>query len=646
MRSSVLVGFVLGALLIAGWYLFPVVLDDAARVNALEARETAELARRQLDRYSPIAAEGANYVQAQTMLSESDFQSLSDAQQAKADAHQQEFDGVEFPPPAPLTATPEDMRRAIEGFDTRLAGNDAFLDQAVSSARQASQLVSGQPIASVAMIQAAAHMNAAIAKLREAGRIRLTVDEALSESFSFAVRERYQKDMSRYFSSIDTDPIIEALRGGEGGQAQLQEQLESTQANLNSLNQQITQKEQQLASIQTQLKRAQQERLRLEETRANDGIGYEAFRSTFAGVMRNLAQLQEQEQLLLMGGLKGATLDPVDPVNGPITGGEEVQGIVDLKAEKYRLELMQERLTGGIDELDKQVKQVQKSAELAEEASGTYGTKADEYRAAMISAQSPVQELTAQAMAIEDEALAAARAARSAFEVVDRAVIAFKRGARDVQSSRDPERQNARLKSILADSLVEEMGKTGEAAARTIEARVLLLRLTSVERQRQLLSKIARVADAQIQDEQTLADLIDAARKDGLDTLDAALEIYQEVNQSEINTNWATLAGQGAAIYLKSRFDQVRSQDLAFEAARVMQDAVDGREQSPYLAKHVIFRDYLSDRTGFTGSSIADNQQNDADDPNSTDPNNFTDPNQADQDENPFGDDADDPFDS
>lgn len=643
MRTSVLVGFVLGALLVAGWYFVPTVMDDAARTNALEAAQQAELARRQLDRYSSMATTAAKHLDSGAMLSDGDFQKYSEIAEAAAAAHATQFEGIDSPPPPPPTATAEAMRSGVQAFNSHKPINTAYLDDAISNTRQAAQLVRGQPIAHVALIQGAALLMDAHNKLRDAQRARVAVEVALNQAFKFAIRERYQRNRQNYYSELDTDPIITDLRTGEFGQSELEAQLEATKAELASVAEQLNSRAEQLELVSAQLAQAQQERLQLEARRAEGGIGFNAFRSSYGGVMQRLAELQVQEELLTHGGLRGAEVDAANPVSGPISGGEPVRGAVELAADKTRLEAVRERLVGAIEEIDSQVKQVEKSAELNDAAAANYGSRAGQYKEAVINAQGTLGELTSNAVRLETEALKAARDARGAFEQADRAIADFKREARTVQSDRDPERQNQRLRAILADQLVDQIGKTAEAAARVLEARILLLRLESVERQRVMLEQIARLAAGELTDERTLTDLIAAARKEGLDTLNAAIDIYADLASDEDATVWVNLAGHGTAVYLKSRFDSVQGPDLAFEAARIMQTAVEGREQSPYLAKHVLFRDYLADRTDFSpgGADMG------TDDPNAAtgdDPNTAADPNTPDTEDDPFGDNDDDPF--
>jgi hypothetical protein len=255
-----------------------------------------------------------------------------------------------------------------------------------------------------------------------------------------------------------------------------------------------------------------------------------------------------------------------------------------------------------------------------------------------------------QAVEYETAALDAVRDARSGFEKVDRAITEFKRKARDTQSNSDPERSNQRLSSIVNDKLVEHIGKSAEAAARVLEARIHLLRLESVTRQRVTLQKLTRLTGAELKDERTLTDLIAAARKDGLDTINTAIEIYNNLAEDQGPTAWAPLSGKGAALYLKSRFEELQRDDLIYRAAETMQEAVKGRAQSPYLADHVIFSEYLADRANLgqgsgAGESASSSDPNAAPaDPNA--PSDSADTSESESDD-PFADDSaveDDPF--
>ena len=631
MQSSVLVGFVLGALLVAGWYFVPVTMDDAGRATAIQADEQAELARRQLERFSPIANTADKYLDsdaAQEMVASGDFTKWSTDAEAEAEKHKEQYAGIDQAPPAPPTATPEAMRSGVQAFESQKAENNSYLTEAISNARQAAQLVSSQPRAHINLIQGAANMTEAYDKLRDAERVRVDVEATLYEAFKYAIRERYQRDKQAYYSALDTEPIIADLLNKEFGKTYNETELEAVDTQLAAVSEELSARESELDDVSEKLSQAQQERLQLETQRSEGGISFQDFRSSYGNVMTRLATLQEQEQLLTRGGLRGAKVDITDPVNGPITGGEPVRGTEELAAEKARLEAVRERLMGAVEEIENQVQQVQKSAELNAATANTYSLRAGEFKDAMIQAQSDLAKLTTEAFELEDAALKASRAARGAFEQADRAIVAFQRKARETRSASDPEGQNQRLQSIINDKMVTQIGKSAEAAARVLEARILLLRMESVERQRQILQKIVQLANGELTDEQTLTDLITASRKEGRDTLNEAIKIYEQLSSDENATVWADLAGQGAAVYLKSRFDAANGPQIAYEATRIMQQAIEGRQQSPYLAKHVLFYNYLADKTDFSPSSSSSSSE--TTDPNAsgaTDSSTTTEPN-------------------
>jgi hypothetical protein len=393
-RISVFFGFVLGALLLAGWYFAPQFLSDASAVNARQANEQAELARRQIDAYSPIANAAARYIQPEQVLAEGDFQGYSDRAQSAADAHAQRFEGIEDAPPPPPTASPEKMRRGVEEFEAHLKANTAFLDQALRNARQAAQLLGGQGAAHIELIQATASLAKAYEALRDAERVRAEVDTALTTALKFALREQVQRENADFNSDLDVDPIIEELRTGEHGQAELREKLTAVEARLAEVNAELSQKQSRLDNIRAQLTRAQQERIRLERTRADGAMGYNDFRTSYGGVMQRLANLQQQEMRLSDGGLEGAQIDQTDLIDGSITGGQRTDGVVQLELEKIHLENVQARLTEALETLELYVSQVTKSAELAEGVAEAYGGQAGEYHEKMLAAQEPLTKLT------------------------------------------------------------------------------------------------------------------------------------------------------------------------------------------------------------------------------------------------------------
>ncbi len=611
MKPPLIIGAVLGLLVVLVWVFVPTLQSESARA-ADAAGASAELARRQMSRYSPTLPVTEPHV-ALDELKDADLSALESASshlrtaQARIKA---QAEGEELEPNYVADGVPAgEMRKGIAGFEALLRTNRQLLVDATAAAGDAARTPERPPQATVDMILGMAHLLEGEAALNEALHLRSRLSDAYGEIRRLGAQHRLVRIKADYFEELEIEPILDDLREGEHGREWISAQAEQAHADAEQLAQDVAQREEDLAAVQEELRAARDERLRLEEEgfRAGDDAAFARFREQCRAIFGRLDQLQTREQNLLFGRLS-------EDDDEPVLGLDELR-------RKHALHVaLAERYDTAITALDDQIEFMQTASAEARAGVVDYTDRLNELMEQMQAVHPVLKELANAANNKEEEALRAAHAARDAFVKADSAIRDWKSAARETRTTYDPQNKNERLDRIVGDRSIDQYAKMAEAAARMLEGRIHAQRLDGFTRHRETLVQVSELVGAGTFDDTVILEGMDTARTEGETAVNRAIEIYDAWDvRSE--TKWIAESSKAAAYYLLSKLLEQDRDQLQWEAARIIYAAVDGREQSPYVADQVIFRNYLVKKTGYTPEAEVDEAEGEADDGGFADPN-------------------------
>jgi len=600
-KPPILVGIGIAVVFLAAALLSPMFVDSN-RKTAREARDKAELARRELVRVtiqSPLAeacvdAAGLKSASLEPIVEKAapDLKRLSSevgAAQQRAQAA-----GVAIPELTAPSANAAGVKKALADFEAALKADDALLMAAIKDAGDAVQV--NKDALGVAQVLGMAQYVRAAELLGQAESLRNQQYEQQAALIKLALDWKDARGRADHYRGLDVNPILTGL------QADLKElaaAFEEAKTKLATLTEQVAQREQALTRVQQDMTAARDALLKLEAGgfAAGDDAAFAAYRQKYLEFAGQLGQLQQQEQELRYGGRHGAELVGLDPSTAELRGGEAVTGLEELQRRLALAKDRHDRLSQANVSLEEQIKFVAESGKQSAGEAQRYDARVAEYDAEQVKLLEDVNNLAKAALAKEADALKAAESATRAFKQSQDAASAYVRAAREA-SQQDTARQNQRINAILRDPYLEQFAQSAKAASRVLEGRIHALRIRGLQSLLTDLRIFGEIKPGTTFDFGSSEDDLKNAKTAGMAALEDARGVYERLagaNQAPANnTAWVPQAALAAVQHLMSLIDPDQATKLRGDALAAITKAVEKRDRNPYLATYVQFRDHLA----------------------------------------------------
>lgn len=612
MKTPVLVGILIGVLILGVTLLAPWIrTGDALAVAA--AREQAALAQRLLYRYDPRLAQvgrqaepgplqAANYDDLPPHVR----QALEEANREYAQllagmAGRAQAEGLSKPDVRLPTPDGAGVRSAVERYAALLKENAQRLNDAAQNAKAARGSTGGGAVG-VSQIGGTVEYARAAELLADAQQLRREQQTVQARLLLLAAQWHACRSGQDYEAGRETTPIRTSLRNDAQDTTTRHEEAAREVA---ALEAEVAQREAELTRVRGELSAGREALLALE--RQGFPLGNEeafaAYRQQYLDLAQQLRALQEEEQILTDGGRRGAEFQGEDLETAPLVGGQEVLGLAELR---HRLELARERarrLSAAVATIEDFLGFLEQTDNSARQGREHYAGLLKQLEAAQDQLKPELERLGREAFERENQALAAAREAASAFAASQQAADKWVGEARQVQTERDQQRRNPRLQKIVGDPALPQFGATGQALALTLSGRICAQRIAANQA---LLNDVKRFGELcprpEFQlDPQPFEDQITTARDSGIDTLRKAEDLYLKViNRADAAKKWVAQANLAAVYHVWADVTPAESTALLGKALAALEEACRGREKSPYLAGHVQFRDHLRRLLGVT----------------------------------------------
>ena len=536
MKPAITVGVVIGAVILAAGLLAPLLQSSESRA-ARQAADDAELAMRLLHRHDYQLNQLARLADPQALKAadmsgvlEKTKDPLEQLRQEnarhlgrlQAQAQQDGLPARRIEPPAPTVGG---LQQAAQAWDAALKANDRLLTQAAQVAKAAAGGV-GANVPGVAQTVGAVEYTRAAALMDEAFLLRQRQRWLAARLLLLAGQwKAYQAD-EQYFRGLEMGPIKGQIEQHLGELRALSTEAES---DVQALASQVEARQQELAGIEQELRQARDELLSLEQTgfKPGDEASFQAYREKYAALSERLRTTEEREQLLRYGGYEGAQFTSDNLELARIEGGQVVVGLEKLQAHLAAAQERDRRLKAGISALEEQARAIQQSDEAAAQAQQRQADLLARLDAEQEQVRAELTEVVKQAVAKEEEALAAARSAAGAFRTSQQAADRWQRAARDIQSTKDTERKNPRLNMIVGDRAIPQIGTGAEAAALVLLGRIYASRIEAAQtliRDMAILDELR--SDRPPFDATLFTEQIATARQEALDKLNKACLLY------------------------------------------------------------------------------------------------------------------------
>ncbi len=613
MKPSILVGVVIAIIILAIVIFAPPGLRSGAAKAAEEAQAQAALAERLLYRHSvqmstlerlvsPAAFKDvqaqALYEQAKTGLTQINQEYSKLLSRMKSDA---EADKLPAPTVSILPASPAGVEQAIKGYQNllkedldRLTSKDGAIGLANGAKAIDASALGVQHVLGMSLYTRAAELLSAAQDLRrqqQLAQVRLLLVASQWKA--------YQAN-SDYLVGLDVRDILSKLRTDL---ADVRDQNQAASDEATKLAAAVTEREQALAKVRQDLKAGRDELLGIERQGfvAGQDDSFNAYREKYVAVSSRLRALEEEEQLLDLGGFREPKFDGEDVETAKISG-TEVIGLQEMQRKLAAAQEKAKRLGEAVAALEKHIGFVDEAGNAANKGQGDYAKLLDELSNKQKEIVPQILKLQAEASKKETEAMQAASEAASAFEASQQSADKWVSGARELRQNADPEGKNAWLARITSDPTFPQFGKSAKAAALTLKGRICAQR---IDGNQSLLDDISIFgamrpgAGLKPEEAQKYKDEIDTARDSGKKALDDATKIYAALEKASSGTKWSWVsqAGLASAYYLAARISPADAEELLTKARESAEAAVKDRENSPYLAAHVQFRDFLKQAT-------------------------------------------------
>jgi len=601
-KLPLIVGAGIAALVLAAFIVSPQLRSEAAK-TAQQARQQATLAERALHRYNyrlptvgrlapPEELKTADAADLAEMAKPGIEEGKKDLSKRLNEIRSQAQKAGLPPPKTDLpTADASGLKRSLGQYDQMLADNEQLLKQAAQEARAAKQ--AGSSVLGVSQVAGMVEYTRASRALAEASALR-DAQQHLQAELRLANSQARNYEGSRDCAmGMEMAAVVSGL---QNDLAEVEKLAAAATARAAELAARVSQREQELAPIKAEQDQVRDELLALENKgfTAGDDESFASYRAQFERLSTRARELQEQEELLRLGGLRGATFAGDDYQNAEIEGGEQIVSLEMLREAAAAAQEAAMRGTQAVEELRKQIKTAEQSGRDAQAAVERYTALVASLEARQAELWPQIEDLAEKAGAKEDEALKAASDAASAFRSSQQAADGWLREARDLQSERDPERVNPRLKMMLDDKGIPSMGSSAEAEALVLMGRIYAQR---IEANRALLADLRQLHDggeeahpaAEKLQEQIESDVAEATEK-----LQSAIKLYEGVmSKVKPETKWVPQAALAGVYTLLARINPAEAAAHMSDALARIQESTGGRERSPYVQKHVEFQEHI-----------------------------------------------------
>lgn len=598
MKPPIFVGVALGVLIAGAIWIVPFLVrsPDAATRAALER---AELSRRQAHHYDfalsalqrRLKLEDLKSADAEKLAENPVFPRLRE-EFGRLVGHVADLDrrlaarGVVPSGLRPQATDAAGLRAAVAAAEQAVRRNQELLREALEAARSAARDAEAAPVAgSLGLVE----LGRAAEMLSEAAELRRALDAELSRLVSAAQLLRTTQSELDHFATIDLSAAIREL---EASRIEVETAAATAEQRAAALSAATAERGAALEAVRGQLARARDELLAVEQSGfvAGDDASFDEFRRKYASISRRLADLQQEEQLLAFGGLRGAELSDDDPEAGSFVGGEPLEGHDVLERRLDAANDLARRWARSRESIAASLAALQARQSTVAAEKARYTAKVRALRDSVESLRASCAALAAAAAEREDQAVQAARAAAEAFAKVTTANSAWKNAAATLKREADPQGRNDRLRRITTDALIEQIGPSAEAAARVFIGRVYALRASSLATYLDALRRVELAAPGLVVDDadRKARDAeLETARRDGQAALERAKATFDRFAGVSSPQVWIHQALLAYAYLSEAQLLPEQAAALRAQAAAHLERAVARRERSPYLRAHV-----------------------------------------------------------
>lgn len=613
MKPQIVVGIVVFAVIILGGLASPFLRSAGTQADET-ARRAAEATRRALaDAGSNVSTVAKSDLAA---LQQSDVQKL--AERAKtSDPEQQGFDrlGGEFRQWVDQ-AVNRDRKLAQRGMPTSLkgfAGGNAAVksaiqqvaslltdaDKALLASDKDLKSLSGEArdVPLVSQVLGMVHQLRASVLLTDSQHVRRRAALARAQLIGLGIEMRSARAEADRYSGFDVDDTVAELKKSL---EEIQRKADQARQQVETLTMAVAERESDLSQARELLLSAKNELLTLEEMsfKAGNDSEFETYRTRHADLSAKVEALQQRESETAFGGLIGVEFASDEVLDAATRGGEARLSLDELK---WRLAQARDEVAGlqrAADTSTQHIAHVQQMGQSATEATDMFAKRMDELKQKIDAARKQVGDLAGDAYKIEDDALKAATAAATAFEASERGFANRKRAAEITRNDVDPTKQNERLKRIASDEFVERIGSSAKAETRVLQGRIHAQRAEEIAAHLAVFEQLTTLLPGTQFDAGPFETALATARTEGKTAIDSACEAFNKLVKGPSAVAWVPQAALGPAFHLLARLDPPNSAAHLSAALDAVTKAVDGRERSPYLTAHVIFKAALEKRVG------------------------------------------------
>jgi DNA repair exonuclease SbcCD ATPase subunit len=615
LRLPFIIGVVIVAVVVAAGIVAPHLRSSAAK-EAEQARQDALLAERLLHRYDTrlpnVARLASTDILRQTdgealvaltrpdptreepqtvaeRLAELQQESSRRLRDLQAVAEREGLPAVDVQPLSPGIGG---LNRALAEFDRAVRDNEALLQEARQQANRA-RAGAGRDVLGVTQTAGMVEYTQAAELLAEAHRLRMEHRARQARLLLARASASAYAATADYHDSVDVAPTVAQL---QAGLAEVRARAQAADQETAGLQAQVAALREELAALDAQMKAAREELLTLEHSGfvAGDDQSFDQYRASYLAVSEHLRELQEREQLLRYGGRAGAQFAGDDLETAPLEGGEPRPGLEHLEPLAALAAETARRLHSAEAALEAHLDVVEQLEATASDAAQRYAELSGGAAGVQAPLLNEIMDLAQAAHEKEEQALRAASAAVTAFANSQQAARNWVNAAGTLQREKDAERTNERLRMILADKSIVNMGASAQASALMLVGRIYVQRIeanAAILHDLELFAEMGGSVDFPLDE---LDDQIAAAETAAFEQLQQAAELYQGlIDKIPPEINWIPRAGLAGVFHLLARILPAEADGYLAQAAEQAGLATGGREQSPYLREHVRFRDHL-----------------------------------------------------
>jgi hypothetical protein len=587
---------VIAVVLLAAAFVIPRFLTPTVPPDTLRALEEAELARRQLRSYNasmPLVGAFSDLER----LKEADFGRLVERSQdafatlgeqfAKRVRAAQLSDRQNNLPQTDLRAvggSPSGVQSAVGRFEGALRDNRALLDTAANSARSATQ--TDRDALGVGHVAGMVKLAKASRLLADARRLRAQLATRQADAVAVAAEWAAVRSEKDHYAGLNVANIQGNLSADLG---KISEALAESERRVDALRRAIAEREQALATTRAALEQARAERLSLKEMgfTVGDDASFADYRERYLELSQRLGALQQRQQLLAVGGIRGGQPADDDFLEGELRGGETVIGLEELRRRLAIAEANLERYQQARRALNDQQSLVKTFGDDAQTQENRYTERLEALTAKANRVSEDLAAVNQQAFEKENTAIQAAREAASAFKLAQSAVQGWKRAAEELQREKDPQRMNERLSRIARDTLAGEFVSSAEAQAKTLLGRIHTERALGLAGYLSTLRRMTELMPGSAFEAEPLEEAFNTAREEAISTLGEARELYGRLAQKGGPSSWIHQSSLAAVFHLLWQIDEFNAAQHRSEVINQLGKAVGGRERFPYLQQQV-----------------------------------------------------------